>query len=177
MALVEKLIDGVRNLIGRRRTSVRATEVVLSDLEYKLACLRKEVEGRDRAIEQMRREYERLQESLKGIESKTRGDATRIFLSSFANRLSLLVVLACGIKDGKQIDVKEIADQILALEKELAGYGLEPVGRPGEKVKYDVRVHQGMGSDLIEDGEEVVVRIPGYKYENQILIKAYISRV
>lgn len=177
MSILSKITNSIKNSLLKGKTNEDKLEIkkVISDLNFKILCLEKEIEEKNQTINQMRKEYNRLIEEIKAVKTKREGDFAGNILSSIANRLSILVVLAYAIKNGAQTNANEIAEQVLGLEKELMDCGLEPIGRPGETVQYDVAIHQPMGNQLFEQGEKVIIRIPGYRVEKRILIKAYVS--
>ena len=145
------------------------------ELVENLIRLEEELKKRGEIIAQMRREYEDLARKL--AEEKTRhyDEALENHFSRIVNRLATLVTLAHGVRNNLKVEPEDFADQIFFFEKELIAAGLEPIGKPGETVEFDVALHQPINAGIISDGAKVIVKIQGYKFRGKVLAKAIVA--
>jgi molecular chaperone GrpE (heat shock protein) len=146
-----------------------------AELRAQLASLRMDVEERDQRIEAMQREYAALQVA----KEKAAGDGgqeqlERLF-KKLAGPLSNLAALADLGKAGREVAAADLLGLFQSLEKELAHAGLTRVGTVGEATSFDTALHQRMSGGTVHAGTQVVVRVPGYRQGEKILLKAMVS--
>jgi molecular chaperone GrpE (heat shock protein) len=171
------------SLLGRAPAPVTITEVREvfrpsadeAELRAQVAGLRLDVEERDQRIEAMQREYTALQ----AAKEKAAGDGgqeqlERLF-KKLAGPLSNIAALADLGKAGRDIAASDLLGLFQSLEKELAHAGLERVGAAGEATSFDTALHQRMSGGSVHAGTQVVVRVPGYRQGEKILLKAMVS--
>lgn len=174
-----KLTNFINKLLFWRKkgqpTVPQEIELELTRLQTQINKLADQNEELRVQIQKMRREYEAL--LTKSEEQKTtagKEELERLF-SRLCHNLAVLVTLSCQVLSGKDTDVKDLAQMILAMEQELIRLGLERLGSPGEKTVFDIAQYRAMGVETFEIGAPVVIRIPGYKFNDTILLKATVS--
>lgn len=145
------------------------------ELLERILRLEDELKNREQLIAQMRREYEILANRLNEEKNRHYEEALERFITQIINHLAMLVTLANGYRNNLQVELEDVVNQIMFLEKELIALGVEPIGRVGETVEFDVSLHQPIGTSMIQDGAKALVKIQGYKFRGKILAKAIVS--
>ena len=62
------------------------------------------------------------------------------------------------------------------IEKIFQEAGLEPMGKVDESLPFDPRLHQRMSGGELREGDQVRVRFVGYRFGENIVTKAMVSR-
>ncbi|MCX7872119.1 MAG: hypothetical protein N2487_02400 [Verrucomicrobiae bacterium] len=179
MKIAKKICDFLRYRICKESESIEKSseEPDVKELLDRILFLENELNRQKAIVSQMRREYESLLSERNNENGKVREEAQEMYLSQIVNRLAMLVTLACGYRNKLGVELEDVVNQIFWLEKDLISAGLEPIGRPGEVVKYDASLHQPMSIGIIADGASVVIKIQGYRLREKILAKAVVAKV
>lgn len=133
------------------------------------------VRQHDERIEAMRQEYERLQLArAQAASGAGEAEIERLF-KKLAGPLSNLVALSVLATHGQSVETADVFALLRDLEKELARFGLEPIGAAGEGTAFDIACHQRMSGGSVHAGTPVVIRLPGYRLRQKVLLKAMVS--
>ena len=87
----------------------------------------------------------------------------RLF-KKLAGPLANLAALSEMSEAGEQVEPADLLSLVRSLEKELHRAGLEPIGRVGEVVPFDVTGHQRMSGGTVRVGMTVTVQLSGYRH-------------
>lgn len=147
----------------------------VADLPVDAATLRLELHERNQTIDQMRREYAQLQAQTERAATTASGDQLERLFKKLAGPLANLQALSALVDAGQQVAPGDLVALLHTLNKELARAGLEPIGRVGDKVPFDVAAHQRMSGGAVHGGVPVTVRLPGYRMGEKVLAKALVS--
>jgi molecular chaperone GrpE (heat shock protein) len=146
-----------------------------AELHAQVAGLRLDVEERDQRIEAMQREYAALQVAKEKVAGDGGQEQLERLFKKLAGPLSNIAALTDLGKAGRDIAANDLLGLFQSLEKELARAGLERVGTVGEATNFDTALHQRMSGGTVHAGTQVVVRVPGYRQGEKILLKAMVS--
>lgn len=170
-----RLIAAVLNRPLDQPPAATAPEDDTAALRAEIGSLKLDVEERDERIATMRKEYEQLQASTAQA-TDSAGDARlEKVLKRLAGPLSNLACLQSAHRAGEQVEASDFVDLVSTLEKELARVGLVPIGQVADRASFDPSLHQRMSGGAVRDGEEVTIRLPGYRFADKVLSKALVS--
>jgi len=81
------------------------------------------------------------------------------------------------LEAGRDVAARDVMAVARSFTDAVAAAGLEPIGMPGEKVRFDPETCQMLsGGEAPARGQEVLVRFPGYRYNRRVLRKALVER-
>jgi molecular chaperone GrpE (heat shock protein) len=146
-----------------------------ADARSRQASLEMDLREKDEKIEQMKREYGSLEASRERAAAGAGQEQIEKLFRKLAGPLSNLSTLAALAESGKDVTAADMANLVRSVEKILAGAGLEPIGRAGQRAEFDIAAHQRMSGGAVSAGTAVTVRIPGYKLGQKVLQKAMVS--
>ena len=162
-------------LLGRCAPVRTDLPVDVAVLHSRVAALDMDLRERDQRIETMRNEYEHLQ-SLKERASEDAGqEELEQFFKKAAGPLSNLAALIGAHGKGHAIELADLVTLVATLEKVFQRHGLERIGDVGEKIGFDVAIHQRMSGGSVSEGKTVEVLVPGYRTQNRVLMKAMVT--
>lgn len=84
-------------------------------------------------------------------------------------------LLAAHADAGQALEAADMVRLFRSVEKQLKAARLEQVSNAGEHVQFDVALHQRMSGGMVSAGSPVVVRMPGYRYQGKVLLKALVT--
>lgn len=168
------------SLLGRAPAPVSVAEnkpvaEAEAELRAQLASLRLDLAERNQRIEAMQREYAVLQSAKDRAAGDSGQEQLERLFKRLAGTLSNLAALADLGKQGREISAADLLSLFEGLEKELAHAGLERVGVTGETTVFDTALHQRMSGGAVHAGTRIVIRVPGYRHGEKILLKAMVS--
>jgi molecular chaperone GrpE (heat shock protein) len=146
-----------------------------AELRSRVAALELELRERDMRIEEMKREYAALQAARDRAVAAGGQEELEKMLPKLAGPLSNLVTLAVAAKAGKTVSSADMAGLVEDVESSLAAWGFQRLGEPGATTEFDVAAHQRMSGGSVRAGTPVVVRIPGYRFRERMLLKAMVT--
>lgn len=144
-------------------------------LAARIAALEMERKERDERIEQMRAEYETLEQAKDRAAAEAGQDGVEKLLKRLSGPLATLTGLCSMAEAGDQVELADLVQLIRDLEKTLARAGMERIGTVGEQTAFDVAGHQRMSGGRVTPGSPVTVRLPGYRLGEKVLLKAMVS--
>lgn len=160
-------------ILGKKADAPAPAETTA--LKAEIASLQMEIAERDKNMEIMQKEYVQLGTARdKGIADAGQEQTERLF-KKLVGPLSNLATLAGLRQAGQQVSMDDLIHLFHDLEKELAKFGLLQIGQVGETCGFDTTLHQRMSGGTVHIGTPVVIRIPGYKSFDKILLKAMIT--
>lgn len=139
------------------------------------AGLTLELDERDRRIEAMQREYAALSAARDRAAAGSGQEQLERLFKKLAGPLSNLAALADLFESGQQVTAEDLVHLLRTVEKELARAGLERAGKTGETAAFDPAIHQRMSGGTVHPGARVVVRVPGFKMGEKVLMKAMVT--
>ena len=137
--------------------------------------LEAELRDRDERIAAMEGEYAQLQEDKARAVAESGGEQLERLFKKLCSPLATLSTLAHAARAGQPVEVRDLADLVVSLEKALTAAGLERVGEPGVEAAFDIALHQRMSGGAPHGGAPVKVRLPGYRLGAKVLQKAMVS--
>ncbi|MFW6163768.1 MAG: nucleotide exchange factor GrpE [Planctomycetota bacterium] len=147
----------------------------VAEARARAATLEMDLRERDERVERLRAEYEALRAERDRAVGRAGQEQMEQLLKRLAGPLSNLIALAELAEAGQDVEVKDLTSLVRGVEKPLARAGLEAVGKVGEETRFDVAVHQRMSGGAVRGGTPVVVRLPGYRLGDKVLLKAMVS--
>jgi molecular chaperone GrpE (heat shock protein) len=153
----------------------RETPESESQLRAQLAILTLDVEDRDHRIESMRREYAALEDARDRATTDACQQLLERLFKRLASPLSNLAALADLSENAQEVAVSDLLHLFRNIEKELARAGLERIGAAGQTASFDSTIHQRMSGGSVHIGTPVVVRVPGYRMAEKVLMKAMVT--
>lgn len=159
----------------RQAVPAAAGDEVQASLRSRIAALELDLSERDRRIAAMQAEYAGLAAERERARGGAGEEALLGLFKKLAPTLSNLAAMAGWLDQGKQVEVRDLARLGRELEKILAKHGLERVGAPGERVAFDLAMHQRMSGGSVREGAEVTVQMPGYRVGQRVVLKAMVS--
>ena len=76
---------------------------------------------------------------------------------------------------GREVAATDLTQLVRAVEGELIRAGLARIGDVGQRAGFDVALHQRMSGGDVHPGTTVTVQIPGYRFEQKVLMKALVT--
>lgn len=137
--------------------------------------LEADLRDRDERIAAMQREYAQLQEDKARAVAESGSEQLERLFKRLCGPLATLSTLAHAARAGQAIEVRDLADLVVSVEKALTSAGLERVGEPGVEAPFDIALHQRMSGGAPHGGVPVKVRLPGYRLGAKVLQKAMVS--
>jgi len=123
----------------------------------------------------MQREYAALQAARGRAAAGAGREQVERRFKKLACILSNLAVLAGAAEAGRDVASADLLALFHSIEKELNRAGLERIGAPGATSAFDASIHQRMSGGTVSAGTPVVVRAPGYRMGESVLLKAMVS--
>lgn len=154
-----------------------AADAPTSDVELRaqLAGVKMDLQERDRQIGAIQREYAALQSARDRAAADGGQQQLERLYEKLAGPLSNLAALADLSESGQQVAARDFAHLIRSIENELARAGMERVGAVGEVSSFDPAIHQRMSGGTVHLGTSVIVRLPGYRMGEKVLMKAMVT--
>jgi molecular chaperone GrpE (heat shock protein) len=169
MSYITRLIDA---LLGQEPTVPATTDATVN---ARLATLEMALRERDQRIAAMQKEYTTLEATAKRATADAGQEQLAELFKKLAGPLANLSVLATLAEAGQSVDAADVLNLFRSVEKQMKVAGLEQVSAAGERVAFDVAVHQRMSGGMVSAGSPVVVRMPGYRYQGKVLLKALVT--
>jgi molecular chaperone GrpE (heat shock protein) len=146
-----------------------------AEAKARLAVLEMDLRERDARIAAMQKEYANLEAAAKQAAAGAGADQLEQMFKKLAAPLSNLATLAAIAAEGREVAVADLISLLRTVEKHLKAAGLEAVGEVGAAVPFDVALHQRLSGGTVRAGVPVVVRTPGYRFGERVLLKAMVS--
>jgi len=146
-----------------------------AEARARTATLEMDLRERDERIEKLRSEYEALRAERDRAVGRAGQDQVEQLLKRLAGPLSNLIALTQLAEAGQEIEVNDLVSLVRGVGKELTRAGLEAVGTVGEESRFDVALHQRMSGGAVREGTAVIIRLPGYRLGEKVLLKAMVS--
>ena len=141
----------------------------------RIAALESDLRDRDERILRMREEYAELEQARARAAATAGSEQMERLFKKLCGPLATLSTLAHAVRAGQSVEVRDLADLVVSVEKALHGFGLEPIGEPGAETAFDVAAHQRMSGGSPHGRESVRVRLPGYRLGQKVLQKAMVT--
>jgi molecular chaperone GrpE (heat shock protein) len=161
--------------LGGRTPAPHGAPLSESDARHRVARLEQEVRDRDERIAAMQAEYAALREEKASAAAGAGEVQMEKLFKKLCAPLATLSTLAHAVRKGQAVEARDLADMVESVEKALMGFGLEPIGEPGTEAPFDSAAHQRMSGGSPHSGDQVRVRLPGYRLGKKILQKAMVS--
>lgn len=146
-----------------------------AQLRSRIASLEMDLREREQRIQTMQKEYELLDGDKQRAISDSSQQQLEKLLKKLTGPLSNAAMLSTAVQGGQQVDVKDLIVLFNDIEKELARFGLQKMGVPGEHTTFDTAIHQRLSGSSVSAGTPVTVRIPGYRLNDRILLKVMVT--
>lgn len=133
------------------------------------------IEAKDKEIAQLKQQCARLRTELEKRSLQTTKDLKQDF---FTKLQTLLANYPSAIKMAQHkpdLPAKNLVALFTPLGNLLSDWGYETIGEPWQELTYNPRLHQA-DSDDIKEGDTVYIRFVGYRYEDNILCPAKVSK-
>lgn len=145
---------------------------------------RDEIQSREGEVEGLRAKLQEARGLVKELEReviRSRQEAEEGLLQeifrALAPALVQLPTMRAGKKAGKRLKVDDLLTRFEQMERALRDQGIEPLGEVGEAVPFDPHLHALIDQDTdAAPGSPVVVRFVGYRFRDQVLKRAQVSR-
>lgn len=136
-----------------------------------------DVEERDRHIEVLQQEIQRLNTSQQNLVEESVNAKLRTFFTEVAGPVSqLLTQIHLVDVRNRDISAKDTLRLVKKLIRHLEEAGLEVCSPSGAQVKFDPNYHESLSGDIVlKAGDVVVVRIPGLAHSGRIIRKAGVA--
>lgn len=164
-------------LLGRIRAQAPAGGAAEAEtaLRARVAALEMDLRDRDERIAAMQKEYAALGvEGQRAAAGAGQQQLQQLFKKLTAP-LATISALAALAESGKQVEAADMAAAFRSLEKQLHAAGLEQIGSFGQSTVFDVALHQRMSGAGVSAGTPVTVRMPGFRFAGQVLLKAMVT--
>lgn len=139
------------------------------------AQIRLDLEERNQRIASMQKEYETLEAARLRVASEASAEQEEKILKSLLRPLSNLATLMDLADSGSEVAVSDLVVLGRSLEKELARFGLERIGRTGEHTRFDPTLHQRMSGGTVAAGDDVAIAVPGFRLGPKVLTRAMVT--
>ena len=146
-----------------------------AELRSRIAALEMDLRDRDKRIAKMKTEYANLSGEKDHAGSQAGKEQKEKLFKSLTGTLSNIATITDIVKAGKEVEASEYLRLFDDLEKNLQRAGLQRIGNVGEKGKFDSTLHQRMSGGTVHQGTEIAIRIPGYRTETNVLLKAMVT--
>jgi len=154
---------------------VAVEEPVPDEPPNSVDVLAMDLRERDARIAAMQREYDALQLELARTAQTAGREEIEALCKRLAAPLANLAALRALAAKGKTVEVTDVFSVISDIERTLGKVGLEQVGAVGEETVFDVATHQRMSGGDVQAGTAIVVRLPGYRLGERVVLKAMVS--
>ena len=133
------------------------------------------IKAKDKEIAELKQQCARLRVDLEERSQQATEDLKQDF---FAKLQTLLANYPTATKMAQQkpdLPAKNLIALFTPIGNLLSDWGYETIGEPWKEVIYNPQFHQA-DSDNITEGEKVYIRFIGYRYEDNIVCPAKVSR-
>ena len=133
------------------------------------------IKAKDKEIAELKQQCARLRVELDARSQQTTKDLKQDF---FIKLQTLLANYPSAIKMAQHkpdLPAKNLVALFTPLGNLLSDWGYETIGEPWQEVTYDPQLHQADSND-IQEGDTVYIRFIGYRYEDNILCPAKVSK-
>ena len=124
----------------------------------------------------LRAEYQRLEQRLGEQRETLQQEFTRSSLDVLESWLIYWPTAVAAVETDANFAAKKLLPLVKPLEKLLAQWGVETLGRVGEEIAYDPQYHQLLAGDA-QPGDRVKVRNVGYRQQGKLLHRVKVSRI
>jgi len=138
------------------------------DLSQKIEELTDQVFNLKQKNSQLDQEYQNLPSQISRTIDKENFEQLQALLTNYPTAKMM-------IKFKPDLPAKNVISLLKPLDNLLSYWKISSIGHPWQKVKFDPQYHQP-DSDDINEGDFVYIRFVGYSQENNVLVKAKVSR-
>lgn len=143
--------------------------------EARIASLEMDVRERDERIARMQTEYATLRADSAHATEGARMAEVEVLCKRLSSPLANMLALRALHEAGKSPQVDDLLALVDDLTTEVLKSGLEPIGDMGKSTEFDIALHQRMSGASVHAGAPVIVRLPGFRLGDRILLKAMVS--
>lgn len=143
-------------------------------LRARIAALELDLQERDERIAAMQREYSALSEAVERQSANAGQAEMEKMFKRLSGNLSTLAALIDLAESGREVDLHDVVDLFRVIERDFAAAGMERIGTAGSVCAFDPAVHSPMRGGTVTVGTAVAIRVPGYRMEGKILLKALV---
>jgi molecular chaperone GrpE (heat shock protein) len=147
--------------------------------ECELQSLRLELEEKERSLRSAQHELDVRHKQMESASSAMTNARTEQLFAELAGPVASFITQSYLFgTDNKQLELKDV----IALGKRfvscLKNHGLQIEGKVGETFEYNSNLHEPLSlGEIIEERDEVMVRIVGISYQGKILRRAGVLKV
>ncbi|NJM28171.1 MAG: nucleotide exchange factor GrpE [Pseudanabaena sp. RU_4_16] len=127
-------------------------------------------------IDDMKSEYQRLQQKLDRQKEELRGEFEQEALQKLESMLLQLPTAAYAAQNNPAMPARNLVPLLRPLDDLLKAWGIERIALVGERVSYDPHWHELMDGEA-ELGTTAIVRYVGYTKQGRLLYRARVSAV
>ena len=127
-----------------------------------------------RQLEDLRREYDRLQEKLVQQQTELRQEFQQSSLHILEPLLLQLPTAAYAAQQNPQAPAVKLLPLLKPIDRLVQEWGIEAIAQVGSEIPYDPQQHQLMDGQA-EVGDPVRVRYTGYRWGDRLLYRAKVS--
>jgi hypothetical protein len=164
--------DGLKGNLDGMRQALDTQQRALDDAHLQLDSQREQ-------FKKLQQDYLRLET---GRSESASGERDSVLLDVF-KRLQgpavQLPTIRAAVSGGAQLGAWDVLGVVAPLEVGLHDLGFEPIGAANQTVEFDPTIHHstgGQGVPLVS-GENVRIRYVGYRFKDQIVCKAEVTRL
>lgn len=162
------------SLFGKEPAAQPVAGRTEATLRARIAALELDLRERDERIAVMEREYSTLSEAM-DRQSASAGQAQlEKTFKGLSGNLSTLTALIDLADSGQAVNLRNVVDLFRVIERDFAAAGMERIGKAGEVRAFDSAIHSPMSGGSISAGTAVAIRVPGYRMEGKVLLKALV---
>ncbi len=171
MNITGRLSLAWKALTGQAGREIQADREEILSLQRRLAATDIELHECQELVSALKSRIEALNAA------RTDPPTAEELFTALAAPLSQLRMQAWLMGTGKEISSRSIialANQFASLVERA---GLEPVGDPGESIRFDPELHEPLSAqECIPNGGPAIVRFIGYRYRGRMLRRALVQQ-
>ena len=174
---VKRWIRNARGLfasIFQRRKHSHSIQTLQMALDGKDALIKK-LQEKNRVIST---QYQQLEMKLTTTVDSTKDEERIAFYRALEPIILQTAVIRDDLKKGTKIPIKEVIIILESIPKRLESLGIKQFVGVGEIAEFNPQYHTPVMSEAeeINEGEIVISIVPGYKYMNEILLRAEVRK-
>ncbi|VEP15329.1 conserved hypothetical protein [Hyella patelloides LEGE 07179] len=133
------------------------------------------IKAKDKEIAELQQQCARLRVDLEERSHQATKDLKQDFFTKLQTLLANYPTATKMAQHKPDLPAKNLVALFTPLGNLLSDWGYETIGEPWEEVTYNPQLHQA-DSDDITEGDTVYIRFIGYRYEDNIVCPAKVSR-